>query len=218
MRNLFTTTHRENPTLTPSAVLRTGPTLSLRARETDKEKSFFPVMLSLSKHLMILCSILIFTACDKLPKTLTDPTTTVAFSGSNPGSNSVYMAQNTSLSSGDILAIDVKANNISSNVYGAAFDVDFDSSEMTYSSYVKGDFLGSVEPNVELQSGSSNKVVVGVSKQGTATGATGSGTIVTLKFNVTGGSTVSFINNELRNSSNQAISGISWYGGAVAVQ
>lgn len=147
----------------------------------------------------------------------TSPSTTISFSGTNPGSNTVYMTKNSSLSSGNTLAIDVKVNNLS-NVYGAAFDMDFDSSKMTYSSYVKGDFLGTVEPNVVLQSGGSNKLVVGVSKQGTATGATGSGTLVTLKFNVTSGGSLAFSNSAIMDPSNQVISGISWSGGTVTVQ
>ena len=101
--------------------------------------------------------------------------TTITFSGSNPGDNSVYMAKNDTLSSGDIIAIDVKANNISGLVYGAAFDVDFDSSKVTYDSKVEGIFLeqGGNSPTylVSLQSGSTNKLVIGISRQGSSSGA-----------------------------------------------
>lgn len=134
---------------------------------------------------------------------------------------SICMSQNSSLSSGDILAIDIKSNNISSNVYGAAFDVDFDSTKMTYNSYVAGSFLESggntVNYQVGLQSGNSGKLVIGISRQGVVSGVSGSGTLVTLKFRVTGNSSVAFSNYDLRDSSNQAILGISWYGGTVTV-
>ena len=174
------------------------------------------------QYLLIMSSILtllMVTACgggggDNGP---TSPSTTLSFSGINPGSNAVYMTKNSSLSSGDTLAIDVKANGISGNVKGAAFDVDFDSTKITYSGYSEGNFFGSgSSTNVALQQGSSSKVVVGLS---TASGTvTGSGTIVTLKFKVTGNSAVSFSNNEFRDSGNQAISGITWSGGTVTVQ
>ena len=169
--------------------------------------AFFPVMLSpglryiegLSKHLLTLCTVLIITACGGGGGNgSTSPSTTISFSGTNPGSNSVYMAQNSALSSGDILAIDVKMNNLSSNAYGAAFDVDFDSTKMTYNSYAVGSFLEQGENTVNyqmgLQSGNSGKLVVGISRQGGVGGVSGSGTIVTLKFRVTGNLSVAFSN------------------------
>lgn len=200
---------QRNPTLTPSASLRTGPALSLRARK--KRSRLWNLVLVLGLALM-------FSACDKMPQAITDPTTTAAFSGSNPGTNSVYMVQNTSLSSGDTLAVDVKANNISGNVKGAAFDVDFDSAKITYLDKAGGDFFGAGSATeAKLQHGSTNKIVVGVTTtSGTAT--TNSGTIVTLKFKVTGNSSIAFSNSELRDSNNQAISGITWNGGSVTVQ
>jgi hypothetical protein len=152
----------------------------------------------------------------------TSPSATISFLGTTPGSDAIHMSQNSSLSSGDILAIDIKANDISSNVYGAAFDVKFDSSKITYDSYVSGSFLESggntVNYQVGLQSGNSGKLVVGISRQGPVSGISGSGTLVTLKFKVTGISVVVFSNNVLKDSSNQTISGINWYGGMVAVQ
>ena len=108
--------------------------LSMMARGTAEKwrAAFLPVTLSLSKHLRIIptiCMIFAISACGGGgggggP---TSPTTTISFSGSIPGNNAVYMAKNNALSSGNILAIDVNVNNVSGNVYGALFDVDFDS-------------------------------------------------------------------------------------------
>lgn len=156
------------------------------------------------------------------PSSTTDSSTTITFSGSSPTDNSVYMAKNDILSSGDVIAIDVKANNITGQVYGAAFDVDFDSSRVTYDSKVEGSFLeqGGNSPTylVSLQSGSTNKLVIGISRQGASSGVPGSGTIVTLKFRVTGNSSLAFSNKELRDSSAQPISGISWSAGSFTIQ
>lgn len=138
----------------------------------------------------------------------------------SPGDNTIYMAKNSSLSIGDIIAIDVKSNNISSGVFGAAFDVDFDSSKITYDSYVAGNFLeqggATVHYEAILQSDNSSKLVAGITRQ-TGT-ATGSGTLITLKFKVTSGSTVGFSRNELRDQSNLTILGTTWSGGTVTVQ
>lgn len=202
-----------------------NPTLTLMDRGAGKRwvKRFFPITLSLSKHLLILCMVLIIFACGgggggSAP---TSPSAAISFLGTTRGSDAIYMSQNSSLSNGDFLAIDIKANDISSNVYGAAFDVKFDSSKITYDSYVSGSFLESggnmVNYQVGLQSGNS-KLVIGISRQGPVSGISGSGTLVTLKFKVTGSSVVVFSNNALKDSSNQTISGIIWYGGAVMVE
>lgn len=173
------------------------------------------------KMLITISSILMFSACSggggggSSPNS---PSPVVSFSGaSSPGSNTVYMAKNSSLSSGDTLAIDVKANSISGSAKGAAFDVDFDSAKLTYLDKAAGDFFGAGSTtDVALQSGSTNKVIVGAT---TSSGTvTGSGTIVTLKFKATGNSAVGFSNNELRDSGNLAISGVTWSGGNVTVQ
>lgn len=153
----------------------------------------------------------------------TSPSSTITFTAdsSSPGSNTVYMTRNSSESSGNTLAVDIKVNN-ASDVYGAAFDVDFDSSKMTYSTYSNGSFLeqggASVSYQVATQSGNSGKLVVGISKQGAVSGASGIGTLLTLKFNVSGGTDIDFSNNQLANSSGSSISGITWSGGTVTVQ
>ena len=126
------------------------------------------------------------------------------------------------MSSDSVLAIDIKASNVS-DVYGAAFDVDFDSTKMSYSGYSAGSFLegggNSVNYQATLQSGNSGKLIVVASRQGSVEGATGSGTLVTLKFNVPGGSSVSFSNNAIVDSSGITISTATWSGGGtVTVQ
>ena len=150
----------------------------------------------------------------------TGPGTTVAFSGSSSGYN-VYMARNSSLSSGSVLAVDIKVDSVS-NVFGAAFDIDFDSTKMTYSSYSAGSFLetggNSVSYQPVTQSGNSGKLIVGVSRQAPSGGQSGSGILVTLKFNVTGGTSVSFSNNALKDSSNNTVSATWSSGGTVTVQ
>lgn len=168
----------------------------------------------------ILSALLIISACGGGGgSSSTSPSSTIVFTGSTPGSNSVYMAQNNI--TGDDLTIDIKANNISSGVYGTAFNVDFDSSKITYKSYTNGSFLeqggNSASYQVALQSNNSGRLVVGISRQGDVSGVTGSWTLITLKFKATGSSSLSFSDNELRDSSNQAVSA-TWYGGTVTVQ
>lgn len=163
--------------------------------------------------------VLLSTGCsNQKMNNLTSPSSALVFSSSvqSPQSSSVYMLQDTALSAGDTLAVDVVAKDVS-NVFGASFDVDFDSSKITYAGYVAGNFLGSgVNTFAEIQQGSTNKVIVGASR--TSGTVSGSGAIITLKFKVTGNSPLAFSNEKLKDSNNQPISGISWSGGTVAVQ
>lgn len=147
----------------------------------------------------------------------TVPSTIMTLSSATPGSNSVYMVKNSSLSSGSVLAIDIKVDSVS-NVFGAAFDIDFDSTKMTYSDYSAGSFLETGGHTVTyIATQAVNKLIVGVSRQSPSGGQSGSGTLVILKFNVTGDTSVSFSNNSLKDSSNNTISA-TWYGGNVTVQ
>lgn len=148
----------------------------------------------------------------------TSPSTTVNFSGvTSPGNDTVYMAINNSLSSGNTLAIDVKANNISGSVFGSAFDVDFDSSKVTYESKSAGDFFeqGGNTVYYLVRPSGSNKIIAGVSSLAPTTGVTGSGIILTLKFKVTGSSSLSFSNSAL--GANPPVIA-TWNSGTITVQ
>lgn len=175
----------------------------------------------LRNWLSILCVgvALLSTGCsNQKMNNLTSPSSALVFSSSvqSPQGSSVNMSQNTALSAGDTLAVDVLAKDVS-NVFGASFDVDFDSSKITYAGFVAGDLLGpGINTYAELQQGTSNKVIVGVSR--TSGTVSGSGAIITLKFKVTGNSPFAFSNEKLKDSNNQPIAGITWSGGMVTVQ
>lgn len=159
--------------------------------------------------LIVIAAILFASACSNGGSGITGPSI---------GANTVYVKRNASLSSGSTVAVDVKVNSVS-NVYGAAFDVDFDSSKMTYAGCTQGSFLeqsGGCVAN--LQPGNNGKLVVGISKQGSVSGVSGSGTVVTLKFTASGSSSVAFSNNALKDPNNQTISGTTWTGGSITVQ
>ena len=90
---------------------------------------------------------------------------------------------------------------------------------MTYSS---GSFLeqrgNTVNYRLALRTDKNGKLVVGISRQGAGNAISGSGTLMTLKFSVTGNSSTAFSNYELKDSANQAISGITWHGGSITIQ
>lgn len=147
-----------------------------------------------------------------------EPSITVIFTESMPSANEIYMSKNSALSSENVLAIDVKANQIDASVFGAAFDVDIGSfSGITYIGHTKGSFLDESAGSVIYDSADmgGGKIIAGAVSPAGASGATGSGTIITLRFKVTEASTLTFSNNELRDTSNNLIS-VTWQGGSIS--
>jgi len=146
----------------------------------------------------------------------------------SPGPDSIYLSYNPIQSMGATLALDIKMNSLSATtpVFGTAFDLDFDPAVLTFAGFVEGDFFqkgdlpgnGTVKYLAVMQSGTLNKLIVGISQNAGDTGASGSGVIITLKFNVAMGSqtlqsNISFSNMNFLSPSWAVINGISWQNG-----
>lgn len=146
----------------------------------------------------------------------------------DPGPGGIYLSYNPAQSIGATLALDIKMNSFSATTpaFGAAFDLDFDPNVLTFAGFVEGDFFqkgdlpenGSVVHLVVMQSGTLNKLIVGISQNAGDAGSSGSGVIITLKFNVamasqTLQSNINFSNMNLLSLSGAVIDGISWQNG-----
>lgn len=177
------------------------------------------------KAIIFLSSMILIQGCGgggEEKSSITSPSQLASFRGAPAGNKAVYMTQNSSLGNSGSLAIDVKVGSVS-DAYGAGFDVDFDSSKLSYDGYVAGGFLengiDTVNYNVTTQPGNSGKLIVGISRLGSVGGVSGSGTIITLKFKVvtSGNSPVTFSNYVLRDPNNQTIAGTTWNGGTATI-
>ncbi|OHB71729.1 MAG: hypothetical protein A2W23_06980 [Planctomycetes bacterium RBG_16_43_13] len=146
----------------------------------------------------------------------------------SPGPDSIYLSYNAGQSMGSTLAVDVRINSLSETTpaFGAVFDMDFDSTVLTYDGLIPGNFFegsdeplnGSVVRLARLQSGTSNKLIVGVSQNAGDPGASGSGVILTLKFTVnsspqTQQSDIAFSNMNLIRPLGSLIENLNWYKG-----
>ncbi len=146
----------------------------------------------------------------------------------DPGPDSIYLSYNPTQSMGATLAIDIKMNLLSATTpaFGAAFDLDFDPNVLSFAGLVEGDFFqngdlpenGSAVYLSAMQSGTFNKLIVGISQNAGDAGSSGSGVIITLKFNVAMGSetlqsNINFSNMNLLSPSGAVIDGISWQNG-----
>src|SRR3989337_1437554 len=143
-----------------------------------------------------------------------------------PGAGSIYLSYNGAQSQGDILAVDVRVNSLPDSIpaIGAAFDLVYDPSVLTYDSSLPGNFFestdipgnGSMVRLVALQHGMPGTLVIGVSQNNGDPGASGSGVILTLKFRVASGgqilqSNISLSLMNMLDLQGQAIEGLNWY-------
>lgn len=135
-----------------------------------------------------------------------------------PGQGSIVMKQNAEMSNSDVVAIDIYAHQ-AGQVFGAAFDVEFDPAIVQFDGEIFGSFFtcnnGSSVCRVKLIPGNPAKLVIAASLSGNNT-TQGDGTIVTLKFKAagTGNSALSFKGNSLLDSDLNPIQS-NWYGGVL---
>jgi hypothetical protein len=135
-----------------------------------------------------------------------------------PGNNTVAMAESSRV--GDLVTIRVNVVGVN-GVYGAAFDVTFDSSKLDYVGWSAGTLLeqGGNAPNYSVVLSQAGQLVIGASRTGN-TGVNASGqSLVNLTFRVetTGTFPIAIENPALYDSQipPQVIPGISWFAGSL---
>ena len=127
------------------------------------------------------------------------------------------------------IKLTVSANSISSMAYGVAFDLDFDPTVSTFNSLQKESFFeGSTLSNVTYLAATATgaqvnpgKLIVSVTRLGNIVGATGTGNIISLTFNITGklsATSLTLSSNNLLDPTGQPLAGINWSGGMISVQ
>lgn len=143
-------------------------------------------------------------------------------SQANPGDNSVAMAEGSG-TNGNLVVVEVNVTG-TSNLFGAAFDVTYDSSRATFVNWSPGTVLESGGQSVSYQVSATQPglVVIGISRTGSQAGGvdvTAAQPAIRLTFRVTqaGNSTLGFGNASLQDAQSppQDIPGLSWYGGTL---
>ena len=119
------------------------------------------------------------------------------------------------------ITLDFVASSISNPTYGAAFDLDFDPSLVSFDSFQNGSFFepgGKVNYQVAKAPGNPGKLIVGVSLLGSSNGASGNGRILSIRFsiqNTVGTSALTFAGNNLLDPNGQIIPNVSWSAGTI---
>jgi len=143
------------------------------------------------------------------------PTKGIVFTATGSGGAGITLAQAAS-SDPNTLLLEVRANAVT-DLYGVAFDLHFPTAVLRYVTATPGTFL--TGGTVQTVEGAGGVVIVGASKLGAVSGASGSGVLVTLQFqgSATGTGLFSFARNTAVNSTGQTLSSLTWSAGTVNV-
>jgi hypothetical protein len=134
------------------------------------------------------------------------------------GSTNLALAQS-ARSTTTTLVVEVRAVNVS-GLYGVAFDLDYPAGVLRYQALRAGSFLqtGGAQVSTQVFESTTGHLVVGVSRLGNVTGATGTGVLLELELTASqaGTGSFSFTNNSAFNAAGSPLN-LSWGGGTVAV-
>lgn len=136
--------------------------------------------------------------------------------GGTSGGAAVVLSR-TGATGGRDLDLAVEARQVG-NLYGVAFDLGYPPSVLSYQGATPGDFLATGGFQVSLQvAEQSGNLIVGVTRLGAVPGASGSGTLLTLRFSAVGSGTgsLSFSRTEAVDSAGRPIGGVAFVGGSV---
>jgi hypothetical protein len=134
------------------------------------------------------------------------------------GANSVALASGSG-SDANTLLLTVNANGVT-DLYGVAFDLRYPSNLFRYEGSPVADFLNNgAQTSFQVVETTPGTLVVGYTRLGAVAGATGSGTMITLRFTATaaGNGTFTFSDNSAFNSRGEPIPGLTWVAGRVQV-
>lgn len=130
-------------------------------------------------------------------------------------SNSLALqAQSTA---GTTLVLDLVATDVS-DLYGVAFDLVFPANTLAFQGASEGSFLAGSQTSLQT-SANGAILIVGYTRLGLVAGSSGSGVLMTLRFQSTssGGGPLTFDNARAIDSSGREIAGLTWVSGDVTV-
>jgi hypothetical protein len=149
------------------------------------------------------------------------PTSSVVFTPAGTGgTNSVSLVAESSTDP-TTLVLDVHAGGVT-DLYGVAFNLTYPKQVLQFAGATEGTFenaAGSVNTAFQVTESPAGTLVVAVSRLGAVTGASGSGTLVTLRFTATasGSGAFTFSRNRGFDSTGAQIAGLTWVAGSVQV-
>jgi hypothetical protein len=119
------------------------------------------------------------------------------------------------------IILDVIAQSLPAGTYGVAFDLDFNPALVRFDASQAGNFFetgGVANYLFATDPANAGKLIGAVSMVGASSGVSGSGRVVSLRFNIqnsTGTSALSFGNTAAQNAGGQAIPNVTWAAGTL---
>jgi hypothetical protein len=118
------------------------------------------------------------------------------------------------------LELQLRATQVT-DLYGVAFDLTYPTALLDWTSSTEGSFLGAPgggQTSLQVVEASPGRLVVGLTRLGGVSGATGSGDLLTLTFSAVGAGSqpIAFAQNTAYDSAGQARP-LTWVGGSVSV-
>lgn len=144
-------------------------------------------------------------------------TSSLTFTASGAGGGSAIALARTGPTGGRDLHLAVEAREVA-GLYGVAFDLGYPASVLAYEGATAGEFLAEGGFQVSLQvAEESGNLIVGITRLGDVPGASGSGTLATLRFRSIGSGTgaLSFSRTQAVDAGGRAIGAIGFVGGSV---
>jgi len=140
--------------------------------------------------------------------------------GSTAG-NSIVLAEGagTTVTS---LRLEVRAQNFT-DLFGTGFDLLYPTNVLTFTSAAEGTFLSGASTSFQVRETSPGRLVIGLTRLGSAGGVSGTGVLATLVFTsvgVNGSGSFTFDENKaftIGRSIAEEIEGVVWVGGSVTV-
>lgn len=152
----------------------------------------------------------------------TAPTPGIRYTSSgSTAADSIVLAEGAG-STATTLRLEVRAQQVT-DLFGVGFDVVYPTNVLSFASATEGPFLGGTSTSFQITETTPGRLVVGVTRLGTAGGVSGSGVLVNLVFGtrgVAGSGAFSFDENRaftVGRSVAEEIPGVVWVGGSVTV-
>lgn len=145
------------------------------------------------------------------------PTAALTFTPGGTAGGNVVLLTRTGATGGSDLELAVEAREVTS-LYGVAFDLGYPAQVLSFEGATQGSFLASGGVQVSLQvAEETGNLIVGVTRLGQAPGASGSGTLVTLRFRAvgSGSGTLAFSRTQAVDPQGLPLDGIAFVGGTV---
>ena len=153
------------------------------------------------------------------------PTTGLFFEASGaPGSGTIHLEAAANTGFGSNFVLRVEANDFS-DLFGVSFDLSFPKRRLNFleNATSEGTFLsenGAVETAFEILRKPAGNLIVGVTRLGDVGGASGSGTLLTIEFEITGGGgqgDLTFSDNDAVDRDREFLDATVWLGGSIEV-